>query len=72
MVVSAHTLVIPRGILGKRIYEGLFRHFFFCLFFFCVGGFIGIIGGTPDKRISEGIFFVLFSLFGRYNATKVV
>ena len=36
-----------------RVYFDIFIEV--CLFF-CVGGFIGIIGGSPDKRISEGLF----------------
>ena len=36
-----------------RVYFDFF--FWFVCFFVCGGGVIGIIGGTPDKRISEGL-----------------
>ena len=44
-----------------RVYFDIFIEV--CLFF-CVGGFIGIIGGTPDKRISEGIFYLCGGFIG--------
>ena len=48
------------GIIGgplinvfMRVYFDFF--FWFVCFFVCGGGVIGIIGGTPDKRTSEGL-----------------
>ena len=47
------------GTLDKRIPEGLFICYFIkiiYLYIYIYGVFIGIIGGTPDKRICEGRF----------------
>ena len=42
-----------------HVFMRVYFDIFFCLFVFfvCMGGegVIGIIGGTPDKRISEGL-----------------
>ena len=40
------------------------RVYFDVLFFLCVCLlFLGIIGGTPDKRIREGLFWFFYVLF---------
>ena len=51
-----------RGIIGGpliNVFTGVFFYGFWFFFFVCLV-FIGIIGGTPDKRISEGLFRPLF------------
>ena len=40
------------------------RFVFFVCFFILFGVFIGIIGETPDKRISEGLFCPFFFFVG--------
>ena len=54
---------------------GFYRHHrVYFIFKFCV--FLGIIGGTPGKRISEGLFRVFFKLyiggFYRHYRGKIV
>ena len=49
--------MVFQGIIGGGPLINVFLRVYFALCFFCLFWvFIGIIGGTPDKRIYEGLF----------------